>query len=85
MNSKQLRRRLKLNRTEWARILGVTERTVYRWEAGTGRATGTAGAVLVAIRSALLEHRVPIEKIRLALEDGIAALVLWALREKYGQ
>ena len=45
-----LRQRLRMNRTEFARLCGVDARTVSRWETEGGpRPTGAAAAVMTAI------------------------------------
>ena len=49
----QMRDRLGLSRAEFARLLGVDARTVYRWEAGESSPTGPAEAVLLGIDQAL--------------------------------
>jgi len=49
----QMRDRLGLSRAEFARLLGVDTRTVYRWEAGESTPTGPAEAVLLGIDQAL--------------------------------
>ncbi len=49
----QVRDRLGLSRAEFAKLLGVDTRTVYRWEAGQSAPTGSAEAVLLGIEQAL--------------------------------
>lgn len=49
-----LRKRLKMNRSQFAKLCGVDARTVVRWETPGGpRPTGAAHAVLTAIREKL--------------------------------
>jgi len=49
----QMRDRLGLSRAEFAKLLGVDARTVYRWESGESSPTGPAEAVLLGIDQAL--------------------------------
>ena len=47
---RQLREQIGLNRTQFARLVGVDSRTVLRWESEDGpRPTGSAAAVLSGI------------------------------------
>lgn len=49
-----LRRRLRMNRTQFAKLCGVDARTVSRWETQDGpRPTGAAQAVMSAIKEKL--------------------------------
>lgn len=49
-----LRRRLGMNRGQFARLLGVDSRTVFRWESSDGpNPRGSAEAVMTAIREKL--------------------------------
>ena len=52
---KSLREGLGLSTREFAKLVGTTERSVYRWEQGEGGKTipGTAGAILAALEQAL--------------------------------
>lgn len=48
-----LRKRLRLDESEFAKLLGVELRSVQRWEAGTATPTASAEAVLAALRESL--------------------------------
>jgi len=48
-----IRNRLRLSRPEFARLVGVDTRTVYRWESGEGVPSGPGEAVLLGIDQAL--------------------------------
>lgn len=48
-----LRTQLKLDVAGFAKVCGVDQRTVLRWEAGTATPTGAALAVLLALREKL--------------------------------
>lgn len=48
-----IRNRLELSRPEFARLVGVDTRTVYRWENGESKPSGSAEAVLLGIDQAL--------------------------------
>ena len=51
-----VRQRLKLSRPDFARLLGVDLRTIYRWENGESEPSGPGEAVLNGIRQALQEQ-----------------------------
>ncbi|MFC2079493.1 helix-turn-helix domain-containing protein, partial [Candidatus Bipolaricaulota bacterium] len=48
-----IKTRLGISRSEFARLLGVDSRTVYRWETGESSPKGSAEAVLLGIEEAL--------------------------------
>lgn len=50
-----LRNKLGLTQAQLAIALGVRERTVYRWEEGTSKPTGTAADAIGAIVDAIEE------------------------------
>lgn len=50
-----LRNKLGLTQAQLAIALGVRERTVYRWEEGTSKPTGTAADAIGAILDAIEE------------------------------
>ncbi len=71
--------RLGLTVAEWARMLHVSEQSVYRWERGDVTPTSTTGLVLSRVVPAVLESPAtsPIgRRVREALQRGeFAALV----------
>lgn len=78
MNAKAMRASLGFSCSEWARILGVTDRTLYRWEAGA-EPTGMHLSVLSAISLALKKADAEVVRSRLLL--GIGPMILSALTE----
>lgn len=73
-----IREVLGFSKSEWARILGVTDRTVYRWDDGKDP-SGMPFAVLSAIRLAVKERGA--EHVRGKLLMGLGPLILAALTE----
>lgn len=49
----EMRKRLQLSRSEFAKLLGVDTRTIYRWENGESVPSGSAEAALLGINQAL--------------------------------
>ncbi|MBT8454175.1 MAG: hypothetical protein KJO40_19585 [Deltaproteobacteria bacterium] len=74
-----IREELGFSKSEWARILGVTDRTVYRWDEGKDP-SGMAFAVLSAIRLAVKECGAA--HVRARLIFGIGPLILEALEAR---
>lgn len=72
-----LRNRLELDAHEWARILGVSDRTVERWEDGTPP-SGLASEVLRGIARAL-EVGVDPRDIRNRINLGLGAFIALSL------
>lgn len=54
---KELRARLGMNKSTFARLLGADVRTVTRWETGYAESSGTAEAVMVGIRESLAKNQ----------------------------
>lgn len=78
-----LRTRLKLTTAELALLLGVDQRTVYRWEAGSSSPTGPSLTVLLVIE----QHATVASARSLVQSGGLRELVYRALtkREKHGR
>jgi len=70
----ELRDQLGLTRLEWARALGVHERTVARWEDDGVDPGGLANEVMAGVALALAGGLDP-KKARLLIGRGIGALV----------
>lgn len=73
MSPEQLRRRLGMSRGELARALGVSERTIARWEDGVAP-QGLAAEVMRAIENALLDGAEP-KHVAWVIGSGIGSLV----------
>lgn len=52
----EIREKLALSRPEFAKLLGVDVRTVYRWESGDSVPSGSAEAVLAGVNQALVSR-----------------------------
>jgi len=78
MKSAALRERLGLSRAEWARALGVGERTVVRWETEDTDPGGLACEVMHGIENAL-EEGVDAERVGRLVRLGIGALIFHEL------
>lgn len=78
MKSTALRERLGLSRAEWARALGVNERTVVRWETDEVDPGGLASEVMHGIENALDEGLDP-ERVGRQVRLGIGALIFHEL------
>jgi len=78
VSSAHLRGRLGLTRQEWSRALGVTERTVMRWENQGTDPGGLASEVMRGIENALAEGADPGRVARL-VSLGIGALLFTEL------
>jgi predicted transcriptional regulator len=72
-NVKQLRERLGYDQRDWARILGVSTRTVERWDDGVAPA-GLANEVFRGIEHALADG-VELDVIRRRLSLGLATFI----------
>lgn len=81
----ELRTLLNMNRTEFANLLGVDNRTIFRWEDGHSEPTGTARAVLAAFRETLTrrspDHVAAIQETlqSTAKVGGLAYLIVYLL------
>lgn len=73
MSPEQLRKRLGMSRGELARALGVTERTISRWEEGTAP-QGLAAEVMRAIENAILDGAEP-KRVAWTISSGIGSIV----------
>lgn len=78
MKSSEIRERIGLSRTEWARALGVGERTVMRWENEGVDPGGLARDVMQGIENALYEGVDP-QRVGRQLRLGIGALIFHEL------
>jgi len=58
-----LRLDLKMSRSEFGKILGVDERSIWRWESGGSKPRGSAVSVLDGIQFALQENPDSIDEI----------------------
>lgn len=67
-----LRSRLGMDRTDFGKLLGVDGRTVWRWENGKGKPTGSAVAVLNGIQQGLERNPNRAGEIITALLGGVA-------------
>jgi DNA-binding XRE family transcriptional regulator len=79
VSSKRLREQLELTRSQWARALGVHERTVSRWEDEGADPGGLALEVMHGIELALRAPHVEAKHIGMLLSLGIGSLVYSAL------
>lgn len=80
-----LRRRFGVDRTEFARILGVDARSVARWEAGHAQPSGSSEAVLNALREQLDSDPANAERVvefvvKAAAIGGLAYLMVKLLK-----
>ena len=78
MTSAALRECLGLSRAEWARALGVHERTVVRWETEGVDPGGLVSEVMHGIESAL-DEGLDADRVGRQVRLGIGALVFHAL------
>lgn len=74
-----LRNRLGLNRSQFARLVGVELRTVVRWETGNVRLSGPPEAVLSAIRASLDEQVHTAEQVKALVGFLVGAAALGGL------
>lgn len=81
MKPEQLRKKLGLARSEWARALNVTERTAARWEDGTAP-QGLAADVIRGISRAL-ENGADAEHVGRLLRFGIGTLLDLGFRNQF--
>jgi DNA-binding transcriptional regulator YiaG len=76
-----LRQRLKLTPLQFARLLGVDRRTVYRWEAGDSAPMATTVTVL-----RVLEQHATVESAHAIVHaGGLRELVYRALKGSHGE
>lgn len=81
MTPEQLRKRLGLDRSEWARALHVHERTVLRWEDESAEPQGLAAEVMRSIVNAIQDGADPRHVARM-VRGGIGYLVFQGLIQK---
>lgn len=74
----RLRERLGLDRSQWARVLGVNHRTVARWEDEADQPSGVAAEVIRGITMAL-EDGADAERVGRRVSLGLGALLHDAL------
>lgn len=84
---RSLRLRLRLDPSEFARLVGVDTRTVTRWELGTARPTGASEAVLAALDEKLRKDPAGADELIAFLVGavafgGLAYLILKLLDER---
>lgn len=82
MNSAELRERIGMSRTDWARALNVSERTVVRWEDQGVDPGGTASEVMNGIVAALDEGANPTKVGKIVKLGGIRSLLCYGLTKK---
>jgi transcriptional regulator with XRE-family HTH domain len=78
VSSQAIREKLGLTRAEWARALGVHERTVMRWENDHTDPGGLAGEVMRGIAGAL-EEGAPPDRVGRLVSLGIGSLLFYEL------
>lgn len=81
MTPKQIRTALELNRSEFARALGVGERTVFRWENNEAEPSGLASQVFSAIENAI-RAGANAKEIGNKLRLGLGSLIYYGLTAK---
>ena len=70
---REIREHMRMSRAEFARLLNVDARSVYRWENGESVPSGSAESVLLGVRQALSTRNDKVTK-ALAVIGGLAAL-----------
>ena len=78
VRSKDIRERLGITRSDWAKALGVNEKTVSRWEEEHVEPGGLAHEVMRGIASAL-EEGANAERVGRLVELGIGSLLFYGL------
>jgi len=78
MNPEDLRKALDLTRAQFARALGVSERTVARWEEGTVVPLGLAAEIIAGITDAI-DKGIDPHRVGIVLTNGIRRLTCRAL------
>lgn len=78
MNPKELRERLGLSRADWARALGVGERTIMRWENEGYKPQGLFWEILRGIDNALMRGADP-KLVGRKIAMGIGSLIFLGL------
>lgn len=81
MKPEVLRTKLGLSRGQFARALGVNERTVTRWEDGAVEPLGLAAEVIAGITDAINDGADPL-RVGVALTNGIRRLVCRELTQE---
>lgn len=78
LKSQAIRTKLGLSRADWARSLGVHERTVVRWEVEGADPGGLANEVMRGIANALEEGEDP-KRMSRRIGMGIGSLIYFGL------